>query len=349
MKHTFIFSCLLATLLWTVACELPGDGLSSKGSSSQAKVEKESVSTAPVAATSSDTPVEPAEERDISLAAQSPLDVEHVYNQTPNVDLDFLRHSFERNQQVVQSRLQREYYPNLQEQVNTYLTQHQAKMRQALQTEQTPAETTNKLLNALDEYQQQMKKMLTEQQANARLKPTEKILERVHERLEQRCEDFLNNVTIYYGDKTALESRPVLEKALQRYEAALAESASEEELSNKVQGIVENTRTQLDEIISKTGDPLGVTSEEMITSLRSEMIANHQKLENQIEQLYGKQAVLQARKPFNQLLEDTEITLQEDMRLSQKKNTLARFNHHYQESIGSLLQQWSAKGSKKSN
>ena len=335
MKRTFIFSCLLTTLLWTVACELPGDQPISQNRSQTNVERREPV--APVAA----APVQPAEDMK-SLVVRAPLDVEHVKNQTPAINLDFLQQSFERNQQAVQTRLQREYYPNLQEQLDTYLAKHQVKMHQAVQADQAPAVTKEKLLQALGEYNQQIKGMLDEQQATPRLKPTQKILDRVHERLEQRCEDFLSWITIYYGDKTALQSRPVLEKTLQNYEAALANSTTEEELSSRVQSIIDNAHQRLSEIAAQTGDPLGVTSDEDIAALRLEMIDNHQKLENHIEELYGKEAVLQARKPFTQLLEDAEITLKEDMRLSQKKNTLARFNHHYQENIASLLQQWNA-------
>jgi hypothetical protein len=65
-------------------------------------------------------------------------------------------------------------------------------------------------------------------------------------------------------------------------------------------------------------------------------------LESFVEPLYGKEAVLQMRKAFNDVLENTGQTLRENKRLSQKKQQLQELNGYYRQAMLNLQQKWNA-------
>ena len=66
----------------------------------------------------------------------------------------------------------------------------------------------------------------------------------------------------------------------------------------------------------------------------------HQTLESYVEPLYGKEAVLQMRKVFNEVLDDTGKTLRENKRLSQKKQALDNLNATYRQAMLDLQNKW---------
>jgi len=112
---------------------------------------------------------------------------------------------------------------------------------------------------------------------------------------------------------------------------------------NRSNQIASQAEEQILQINAAHADPVGVVEEEKITSLRAEMITTHQTLESYVEPLYGKEAVLQMRKVFNDVLEKTGRTLREKQRLSQKKQILEGLNAAYRQQMLELQKNWNLK------
>ncbi|MBR3632583.1 MAG: hypothetical protein IKN49_05960 [Elusimicrobiaceae bacterium] len=329
MKKLMLLCCVVSMLL--SACVKPEDESSSKFNR-QANIEKYMKK--------AKTLSQMDQERQKPLDIVAPLDVSHLTKNTQTVDLDFLTESFERNRQSLQNRLQEKYTQRNGTRLEQLADQYRNQIRQAIQDASSPAELEEKVNQALADQEKSVKELMDQTDTANRLKPDQQSLDRAAQRLQHRCEDFANRMELYYGPETAAAVRPVLDKAIEDFEYAMASAANEKELNDKLAQILLFTRQQIQQVTEETADPAGITSEDEITALRSEMITTHQQLENRIEYLYGKEAVLQARKPFNRLLEDAGNTLRENMRLSQKKNTLERFNAHYKDSLLDLQEQW---------
>ena len=329
MKKLILFVCVASMI--PAACVKPEDETSSKFNR-RANIEKYMRKAKTVS--------QMDHERQQPLEITDPLDVSRLTKNTQTVDLDFLTESFERNRQLLQNRLQENYAQRNGARLEQLAEQYKNQIQQAVQEASSPAELEEKVTRALADQEKAIKDVIGQVSTTTRLKPDQQSLDRAAKRLERRCEDFTNRMELYYGPETAKAVSPVLEKAVEDFEYAMASAASEKDLNDKLAQILLYTRQQIQQTVEETADPAGSTSEEEITALRADMITTHQQLENRIEYLYGKEAVLQARKPFNRLLEDAGNTLRENMRLSQKKNTLQRFNIHYKDSLLDLQERW---------
>lgn len=332
MKHTF--TCLLCSaFVLCAACGRPEDESPSKFQR-KANIEKY-VQKAKSAGRLS-------MERAKPLEAADPLDVSRLTNQTQNVQTGFLDGIFERNRLSLERRLQQAYAERSAARVSELLDKYREQARQAAMQASGPAALSSRLREVFAAQDAELEAFLAAQDAVTRLKPDQALLDRSKERLRRRCDDFTSRMQLYYGTQAAQQCRPVLDKALEDYVYAMAGASTTAELDAKLKQIQSQTARQIGQIASLSGDPLGVTPEDVITSLRADMINTHQKLEERVEALYGKDAVLAARKVFNRLLEEGGKTLRENARLSQKKRAAAHLNQHYRQSLLDLQQQWNA-------
>lgn len=279
-------------------------------------------------------------EREKPIPVEPLVDTSRLTHVTQVPDLDFLAQSFQRNRSSMQNRMQEAYTARMKTALAESAEQYKTQLQQVAQQATSPVDLAAKLTAAQAEQDKVIEQFIATQSAQTRLKPDQQLLERIAQRLSRRCDEYVEYMRLYYGDQTALKSRPIFEKAVQDYTYAMASAANEPELENKINEILAQTAQQIQQIASDTADPMGATPEDVITSLRSDMIQKHQTLENYIERLYGKEAVLESRKVFNQLLTEVGSTLRENMRLGQKKSSLQRFNQQYMGNMRLLQQQW---------
>lgn len=280
------------------------------------------------------------QEREKPLPVHDLLDARRLTNVTQELEPDFLERIFGRSRRLLQKRLRDEYSLRSAGRLEELFEKHKAQARQAAREAVSPWDLAAKLGALLPEQDRQIQNFISEQASQTRLKADQKLLEQTRLRLQRRCVDFLERVKLYYGARAAELVKPVLDKAVQDYVYAEASASDDKELDAKLARTAQEAHAQIRQITAQDGDPLGVTPEEVITALRSDMITQYQTLENRIEVLYGKDAVLQARKEFNRLLEDGGNMLRESTRLSHKKQNAGHLNAHYRDVLLALQQQW---------
>ena len=256
MKKLMLLCCVVSMLL--SACVKPEDESSSKFNR-QANIEKYMKK--------AKTLSQMDQERQKPLDIVAPLDVSHLTKNTQTVDLDFLTESFERNRQSLQNRLQEKYTQRNGTRLEQLADQYRNQIRQAIQDASSPAELEEKVNQALADQEKSVKELMDQTDTANRLKPDQQSLDRAAQRLQHRCEDFANRMELYYGPETAAAVRPVLDKAIEDFEYAMASAANEKELNDKLAQILLFTRQQIQQVTEETADPAGITSEDEITHL----------------------------------------------------------------------------------
>ena len=281
-----------------------------------------------------------ASEREKPLAIAPLIDTSRLTNVTQAPDLDFLKKSFERIRIGIQKHMQQSYEEKTKAALNQLTERYKQQQQEMIEQSVSPADLAGKLKALEVQQNQAIQQFISEQEKILRLKPDQELVEKTMQRLVHRCQEYVDNMRVYYGNKTAEEIRPVFEKAVQDFTHAITSAPEEKDLDEQVNQILARTTEQIQQIVPQTADPMGSTPEEFIITVRSQMIEQHQKLEKEIERLYGKEPVLQSRHVFNRSLQDGGAILRENMRLSAKKAALERLNQQYADSMRSLQQQW---------
>lgn len=328
-KPALVLFC--ASVLLTAACAKPEDESPSKFQR-QANIEKYARKAQDVSRL--------AQLRREPLPIETAADPARVTNTPYPLDLAPLTQSFERNRLALQRRLLQTYAEQSQQQVQALYQQWQTHAAEQARAAQSPADLAQRLEALWPKQQTQLQQFTKAQRELARLQPDATALARAQERLTRRGEELLSTVALYYGDEAARLSRPVLEKNLQAYLSAQAQATTEAELDARLAQSLTDMEKQLRQIVQQAGDPLGQTPPEIVSGLRTDLIAAQQRLEKYIEPLYGKDAVLAARKVFNRFLEEYLKCWQENARLSQKRRTTQYLNEQYKQTLAALQQQW---------
>ncbi len=289
------------------------------------------------------------EDRQKPLSITAPVDLAHITNRGEELKWDFLNDHFIYHRQTVEERVQETYSKKAIQRLTEMMDQHRQQAQAEAAKAVSPSDFTVRLAALLQEQNQEAQALLAEQKEDRRLLPDQILLNKIQERLNRRSEDFLVHLKFYYGPQAAAGLAPVLDKAEADYLYALATAQTKEELDEKIAQAAKWAEEQMKLVVAQRGDPVGVTDEAVISSLRNNMIDTHQKLESTLETLYDKDAVLQARPVFNRLLEETEVVLRANTPLSQKKNSIKRLNAIYKEDLLSLQRQWNAAREKASS
>lgn len=276
------------------------------------------------------------------LPVQTAADPARVTNTPYPLDLAPLTQSFERNRLTLRRRLLQTYAEQVRLQVEALYQQWQTQAAEQARVAQSPADLAQRLEALWPRQQTQLQQFTKTQRELNRLQPDASALARAEERLARRGEELLSGVALYYGDEAARQSRPVLEKNLQAYLSLQSQATTEAEVDARLAQSLIDMEKQLRQIVQQAGDPLGQTPPEVVSGLRTDLISAQQQLEKYIEPLYGKDAVLAARKVFNRFLEEYLKCWQENARLSQKRRTTQYLNEQYKQTLAALQQQWNA-------
>lgn len=276
------------------------------------------------------------------LPVQTAADPARVTNTPYPLDLAPLTQSFERNRLALHRRLLQTYAEQVRLQVEALYQQWQTQAAEQARAAQSPADLAQRLEALWPRQQTQLQQFTKNQRELNRLQPDASALARAQERLARRGEELLSGVALYYGDEAARLIRPVLEKNLQAYLSLQSQATTEAEVDARLAQSLIDMEKQLRQIVQQSGDPLGQTPPEVVSGLRTDLISAQQQLEKYIEPLYGKDAVLAARKVFNRFLEEYLKCWQENARLSQKRRTTQYLNEQYKQTLAALQQQWNA-------
>lgn len=331
MRKLILPVCCLSALL-CVSCSRPQDNAASAKFQRQANIKKYVQKAREINRL--------GEEREKELVIIDPVDPARLTNQAQETDTTFLSRLFERSRQSLEKRLAQTYSQQVSSQLSTFFEQQRQETLEAAHNAASPDDLARSLRALRAKQDEQWQSFITSQSGKVRIQPSQQLLEEMQKRVSRRCDEFMDRLAFYYGPDAAAKSRPVLNKAVEDFTYALASASTSEELDNSLAQIQQQFSVQIKQIAAQSGDPLGVTPEEVITSLRADMINNHRVLEERVETLYGKDAVLQARGVFNHCLEETGKTLRENARLSQKKRALTHLNQHYKHNLLTLQKRW---------
>ena len=326
-----IFVSVLAFSLCVLACVKPEEEPTNQ-QQRQAKMQKY-LQRAKTAAKLDD-------QRTHALAVPELINPAHVTNNGQTIKLDFLAEALNKNRHFLQNYLQKNYKAHSTEQLRELLQEYQEQTRQAAQEAASPWDLAAKMKTVQATHDEKMQQFISGQNALPRLVPDEDLLEQSRQYLSRRCDEQIEQIESYYGPATASAAQPVLDQAVTDYINALGSPIAEEQLEQQTAAIVQTAQQQLDATLHASEDPLGITAEEVQSSLRAEMIAAHQGLEQTIEMLYNKEAVLQAREVFTSVRNEIEKTLQANMYLTQKKASLEHLNADYKRQILGLQTGW---------
>lgn len=281
-----------------------------------------------------------AEERKKPLPVQDLINSSVLTNTAQKMEEGFLKQLFDKNKTILEKRLLEAYGQKTSEQIGFLMQKHTLQAQQAAKEAASTEDLSKKLTDVLSVQEKELKDFIEAQKSVGRLTPDQQLLDKAKVYLSEKTTVFLTDIALYQGEQATTLAAPVLDKAVQDYVYAMASAADEETLQQKIDEIATQAEAQIDQINTEHADPLGVTEEEKITSLRAEMITLHQTLESYVEPLYGKEAVLQMRKVFNEVLDDTGKTLRENKRLSQKKQALDNLNATYRQAMLDLQNKW---------
>ena len=330
-KNSFLFLVLLVGFL--SACQRPDDGHASK-TSREANLEKYMQKAQEVNRIK--------QEREDPLPWKAPINVASLTQNSQNLEEGFLTELLAHNRQILERRLQETHGQKLVSKLTDTMNKYVSQVQETAHKNYAADELAQQIKTILQAQTDEVQSFLNSQKNGGRLPPSQEILDKNQQRLNRRAEDILTRIELYHGQTAVRESRAVLQRSIEDYIYAMASAKDTKTLDEKIKFIAQNGEKEILQICQEKGDPLGVTPEDLITSMRADMITTHQVLEEQIETLYGKDAVLQARKVFNQLLTECGQTLRENTRLSQKKTALSRLNEHYGQTLLSMQQQWNA-------
>lgn len=282
-------------------------------------------------------------QRQKPLTVPALADVSLVSNTPVPPDFDFLTRLLERNRQVIAHRLQQTYAQDSAAKLSSLGNHYLSLAVTAAQQAPSPSALAESLRQIQQEQNKAWEDFIAAQNGTTRLKPAQNLLDGARKRIENRNKEFLDKIAFYYGQKAADQCRPALAKALDNFVQAMQEAETEQDLSARLQQIRQQTVQDVNAVLAQDSDPLGVTPQAVIAQIRSGSILAQQQLETDIEFLYGKDAVLQARKAFNRTWSEMESALQENARLSRKKAVLERLNDFYRQEILASQKRWNGK------
>lgn len=270
-------------------------------------------------------------------------DLSLLTHQTPPPDFSALRQWVDRESQTAQRLAVQAYGAKTAGQIDSLMEKYHEQAVQWASRTNPSADFAAYFQELTDAQNRDLQAFASKQAALGRLLPDETFLTHFQEEFSAKKDEWLTSVRWYYGEKAADSCRPDLDVAVRDCTDILASAANEEALDVQLQAVFRKLEEQVNKIIAAKGDPFGVVPEENTEKFRSELIAQEQDLEKYLEPLYGKDAILSARRLFGSYLDASEKVLNAQARLSTKKQALAHLHTDFHERLKAAQTQWNAK------
>lgn len=240
----------------------------------------------------------------------------------------------------LEARVRAAYGQEASQKAGALILEYHENAVQAVKDAQSPEDMARRLQELDTAFRERLNAFLKNEQANVWLRPTQAQLDAARAEMDRKNASMLSRLSTVYGPVCAQKIKPVLQESAESYLLAMAGAKDQADLDRRVADISARGDAQIQELIDAYGDPAGPAPEEEITAMRARMIAAYQALEERIETLYGKEAVLKVRPLFNQILENASNVARTPTRVSYKKEELARLNKIYQEKISNMQEEF---------
>lgn len=284
-----------------------------------------------------------AQERRQPINAPAPVNVAEVTTHPNEMFFPALPAEMAAVKANLERRVRQEYGEQAAAQAGALIMQYHEAAQAAAKKAQSPAEMANALRELDQQYEQKLNVFLDDQAALKWVEPTEKQLKMARAEMEAKNKEMLKNIEDLYGPVCAEKAAPVLNEAVENYMQVFTTAKSGPEMQQRSREAVQQSDAKLAAVVAQYGDPKGPMSEEDLQTMRAEMIAAYQEVEKKFERLYGKEAVLEIRPFFNQILKNAAAVGAADTRQSYKREELARLNKIYQQQLADMQKRFNAR------
>lgn len=209
-------------------------------------------------------------------------------------------------------------------------------MIEAISSADSAQDLAQQLRNFAARYSNELNALADNVKQDAWTLPTTVQSREARNNLKKAGEDLLVKIQELYGDTCAQKARPVLAKVGDDYWLALSSVKNPEELKQTLTKTGQDADEMLAQIIAQYGDPEILLPAQDAAALRARLIEGHQRVEQQFERLYGKDAVLKTRDIFESYLDETDNLFQKKSRLSEKMAKLDELGSKYRQEITAL-------------
>ncbi len=277
-----------------------------------------------------------ARERKEPLVMRDPVDTARVKARPDGMFFPALPDEMTAVKKNLEERVRAEYGEGAAERAGAIILQYHKAASSAAKTAQNPAQMASSLKELDQKYQAELNAFLEQEAARVWVPPTQKQLDAARREMQTKNKQMRGEISRLYGPVCAEKAAPVLDRAVDAYMLALSGAKTREELDARGAQAVQASEAELSAVVERYGDPKGPMSEEDLFAMRADMIAAYQEVEARFERLYGKEAVLEIRPFFNQILKNAAAVGAADTRQSYKKEELARLNKIYREKLSSM-------------
>ena len=284
-----------------------------------------------------------SKQRSTPIKAQPPVNIADVKarpNEMVSLSLPAEMAAVKAN---LEKRIRQEYGETAAAEAGALILSYHKAASQAAAQARNPSELAATLRRLDEDYQDELNTFLRRQEALAWVPPTQKQLKAARAEMEAKNASMLASINDLYGSTCAEKAKPILNEAVEAYMQIFSTAKDGKEMDQRSQEAVEKYNKRLAGVVAQYADPKGAMSEEDLQAMRSEMIAAYLEVERKFEQLYGKEAVLEIRPFFNQILKNAAAVGAADTRQSYKREELARLNKIYQEQLSAMQKRFNAR------
>ena len=223
------------------------------------------------------------------------------------------------------------------------LAQFRDEAVQAALDAHTPQDFAAKLDEQTAVYSQKLADFSARQKALSWAAPDAEQRRESTQALQAAAAKMLDGISHDYGAVCAQKMEPVLQKMADDYALALSMVQNRDDLQRELKRVGQEADQGFDAVAAEFGDPIAALSEQQAVALRAKLIAAHQAVEKQFEQLYGKEAVLRTRDIFETYRDAANALVRKPARLSQMQADLARAGEKYRRDMAALQVQLNEK------
>lgn len=284
-----------------------------------------------------------AQERRRPIKAPAPVNVAEIKTHPDEMFFPALPAEMAAVKANLERRVRQEYGETAAAQAGAIIMEYHEAAQAAAKKAHSPAEMAAALRELDQQYEQKLNVFLDDQAALKWVPPTQKQLKIARAEMDAKNKEMLKNIADLYGPVCAEKAAPVLNEAVENCMQVFNTAKDGPDMQKRSREAVEQSDAKLAAVVARYGDPKGPMSEEDLQAMRAEMIAAYQEVEKKFNRLYGKEAVLEIRPFFNQILKNAAAVGAADTRQSYKREELARLNKIYQQQLADMQKRFNAR------
>lgn len=222
------------------------------------------------------------------------------------------------------------------EKAGAILTQFRDEAVLAALSAQNPQELAAKLTEKTTLYSQKLTDFAHSQQETSWSVPNAQQSLVSKQELKESVLSLLEDITRDYGPKCGQKAKAVLQKTADDYWLVLSSVKQRQDLESELARVGSEADRAFGAVVAQYGDPVFSLSQEQAATLRADLIAAHQEVENRFEKLYGKEAVLKTRDIFEKYKKYADELVCIPARLSRMQEELNRAGESYRKEMAEL-------------